>query len=82
MHWTNDKDGNFEIQDGQNGRCFESVKEMMDEYGADKSASVSTYRLDNCEPNLDAMEQDSVLRLANDSGFVENKWSGKKVDTW
>lgn len=82
MHWTNDKDGNFEIQDGQNGRCFESVEEMMDEYGADKNAAVTTFRLDNCEPNLDAMEQDSVLRLANDSGFVKNKWSGKKVDTW
>lgn len=82
MHWTNDKDGNFEIQDGQNGRRFGSVEEMMDTYGADKSEGVSTYRLDNCEPNLDAMEQDSVLRLADDSGFVKNKWSGRAVDTW
>lgn len=82
MHWTNDKDGNFEIQDGQNGRRFGSVAEMMNAYHADKNAGVSTFRLDNCEPNLDAMEQDSVLRLTVGSGFVKNKWNNKAVTTW
>lgn len=84
VHWTNDKYGRFEIQDGQNGRTFGSISEMLDTYGGDKSASISTFRLDNCEPNYDAMEQDSVIRLGyvGDSSKVQNKFTGQVVDRW
>lgn len=82
MHWTNDDDGNFSIQDGQNGRVFSSVRDMMETYGADTSAGVSTFRLDNCEPDWDMLEQDSVIRRASSAGKVRNKFSGKIVDTW
>lgn len=82
MHWTNDSDGNFEIQDGQNGRRFSSLEEMMNTYGADKSVGVSTFRLDNCEPDWDVLSQDSVIRLEGAGGKVRNKNSGRVVDTW
>ena len=82
MHWTNDKYGKFSIQDGQNGRTFSSISEMMDVYGADRSAGVTTFRLDNCEPNWDAFEQDSVIRRASTASKVKNRFSGKVVDTW
>ena len=80
MHWTNDANGNFSIEDGQNGRRFSSVKEMMDTYGADTTLGVSTFRLDNCEPDWDMMAQDSVI--TDRSGVVRNKFSGKVVSDW
>lgn len=82
MHWSNDGNGNFTIADGQNGKVFHSVKDMMSTYGADMDAGVSTFRLDNCEPNWDAMEQDSVIRRGVSASKVRNKFSGKVVDTW
>ena len=82
MHWSNTADGHFNIEDGQNGRVFHSVKEMIAEYGADMDRGVSTFRLDNCEPNWDAIEQDSVIRRATRAGKVQNKFSGQIVDTW
>lgn len=81
MHWTNDSDGVFQIQDGQNGKTFSSVDEMMDAYGGDRDKPLSTFRLDNCEPDWDHMASDSVIRLPWDSK-VKNKWTGKIVDTW
>lgn len=78
VHWTNDKDGIFEIQDGQNGRRFKSLSEMMDEYGGSKEINISTFRLDNCEPDYDHMAQDSVLR----GDYVHNKFTNQDVDTW
>lgn len=65
MHWTNDTTGRFTIEDGQNGRIFSSLSEMTSTYGADTSAGYRTYRLDNCEPNWDAMGQDSVVRISS-----------------
>ena len=82
VHWTNDSNGRFQIQDGQNGRLFNSISEMMDIYGGDRSASISTFRLDNCQPNLDAMAQDSVIRRANQASKVRNRNTGRIVDTW
>lgn len=87
MHWTVDQDGRFEIQDGQNARTFDSVASMMDTYHADKSLGVSTFRLDNCEPNWDNMAEDSVIRLTPDVtggnyNKVHNKFTDKVVDRW
>lgn len=86
MHWTVDNDGIFEIQDGQNNRRFSSISSMMEEYGADKSKGLTVFRLDNCEPDLDNMAADSVLRnnpRANRiKTYVKNKFTGKEVSTW
>lgn len=82
MHWTHDKLGNFIIEDGQNGRVFGSLQDMMSEYKADFGAGVSAFRLDNCEPDWDMMAQDSVVRLAGNAGKVRNKFNDKLVDRW
>lgn len=83
VHWTNDAYGNFQIQDGQNGKVFGSLDEMMNYYGGDKTAGISTFRLDNCEPDWDALASDSVIsRRYNKFSKVRNKWSGRVVDTW
>lgn len=81
VHWTNDAYGRFEIQDGQHGRRFPSVKALIDAYGGDTKAHVATYRLDNCEPNWDYIEQDSVIRTAQ-NGKVYNIVQKRYVDTW
>lgn len=82
MHWTNNINGVFSIQDGQNGRVFHSVRDMMDTYGADPDAKVTTFRLDNCEPDWDMLSQDSVIRRATPAGKVKNKFNGRIVDRW
>lgn len=85
MHWTVDDTGKFEIQDGQNGKRFDSVADMVDTYGADTSQGVDVFRLDNCEPDWDHMASDSVVRdYQVDESFnkVRNKRSGRVVDTW
>lgn len=88
MHWTNDNNGNFSIEDGQNHRRFGSVNEMANTYGADISKGFRTYRLDNCEPNWEHLASDSVCRLSyhsyrdNTVDKVRNRFSEKVVDTW
>ena len=86
MHWTVDDEGRFEIQDGQNGRRFSSLNEMMNTYGADKNQGIDVFRLDQCEPNWEALAQDSVLRDPDGSNRpynrVKNKFDGRVVDTW
>lgn len=72
MHWTNDNNGRFTIEDGQNGRIFSSLSEMTSAYGADTSRGYTTYRLDNCEPNWDHMAQDSVVRISS----TKDEYSG------
>lgn len=87
VHWTNDSDGNFEIQDGQTGERFSSFKQMSDEYGVDPLASVVTYRLDECAWDMKASASDSVIRNDTTSGKegtlnVRNRVSGELVNTW
>lgn len=96
MHWTNDNNGNFTIEDGQNGRVFSSAKEMADAYGADLSRGFNTYRLDNCEPDWDHMAQDSVCRISSEkdssrglrntnnpnASMVYNRWEDRYVSRW
>lgn len=87
MHWTNDTDGHFEIQDGQAGTRYSSVEDMMSTLGADASAGVSTYRLDNCSPNWDNLSSDSVVRWASVkspaiNSFVKNRFTDQIADTW
>lgn len=67
VHWTNDVNGFFEIQDGQNAKRFNSLDAMMTMYGGDRSWGVSTYRLDNCKANWDNMAQDSAIRVTSDA---------------
>lgn len=85
MHWTVDDTGKFEIQDGQNGKRFDSVSDMINTYGADTSRGVDVFRLDNCEPDWDHMASDSVIRdYQVDEPFnkVRNKFDGSIVGTW
>lgn len=86
MHWTVDDNGDFEIQDGQNNRRFSSISNMMETYGGDSSKQVSVFRLDNCEPDWDHMESDSVVRHPGGEqkpyNKVRNKFDGRVVDTW
>lgn len=82
VHWTVDAYGKFQIQDGQNGRTFDSLASMMDTYGGDKSFGISTYRLDHCEPNLEAMASDSVLRHADDRSRARNRVTGQTLSVY
>lgn len=86
MHWTVDDEGSFEIQDGQNGRRYSKLDDMMDAEDADRSFGVDVYRLDNCEPNWDHMASDSVIRDpdGDDKHYnsVLNRFTNKLVDEW
>lgn len=81
MHWTNDTEGNFTIEDGQNGKIFSSLKQMTDSYGADTSAGYTTYRLDNCEPDWDHMAQDSVVRIGSekDQKYINGQYGLRRT---
>lgn len=68
LHWTNDSDGKFEIQDGQNGKRFSSFEDMAKIYPIDTTKPVGTYRLDECAWDADASSRDSVLRNDTSKG--------------
>lgn len=88
VHWTNDAKGKFEIQDGQNGRKFNTLMDMIGTYGGDPGGSITTFRLDNCEPNWDNMASDSVIRFTESvtgdptSNLIKNRFSGKVAGKW
>lgn len=88
VHWTNDSRGKFEIQDGQNGRRFNTLMEMIGTYGGDANGYITTFRLDNCEPNWDNMASDSVIRFTETvtgdptSNLIKNRFSGAVAGKW
>jgi hypothetical protein len=88
VHWTNDAKGKFEIQDGQNGRKFNTLMDMIGTYGGDPGGYITTFRLDNCEPNWDNMASDSVIRFTETvtgdatSNLIKNRFSGKVAGKW
>lgn len=88
VHWTNNSKGKFEIQDGQNGRKFDTLMEMIGTYGGDPNGSIATFRLDNCEPNWDNMASDSVIRFTETvtgdptSNLIKNRFSGAVAGKW
>lgn len=61
LHWRVGNDGSLRIEDGQNGRIYSSMEEVNDAC-CFNGGRVTTYRLDNCEPDWDAMGRDSVVR--------------------
>lgn len=77
LHWAIGKSGDIRIEDGQCGRFFDSMEDVNQFYGFN-GGSVSTYRLDNKEPNWENMASDSVMRGTK----VKNRFSDKIVDRW
>lgn len=61
IHWTTDNDGKFEIQDGQTNTRYDSLDNYMQSH-SDAWPWMNVTRLDNCEPNWEAIGNDSVVR--------------------
>lgn len=78
LHWSV-KDRHVEIQDGQSGKIFSSFSEAWDHYGFNDGACFAT-RLDNCDPNWEAMNEDSVFGISSSRGT--RKWysNGRMYD--
>lgn len=89
VHWTNNSDGVFEIQDGQPGRRFSSFAEMAEKYGVDMNAPVATYRLDECAWDMKASASDSVIRTSGSkadpffySYQLQDRVTGEQITKW
>lgn len=81
------KDNTLTIRDGQCDKKFDSFESACDFYGFDKSKQFGITRLDNCEPDWDAMDEDSVIKpYSNMTNGVETKVrnarTGRIVDRW
>lgn len=61
IHWTTDNTGKFEIQDGQTGERYDSIDDYMKKH-TNAWDNMNVTRLDNCEPNWEAIGNDSVVR--------------------
>ena len=64
IHWTKLKDGTIRFEDGQSGQSY-SLKEFLKEYkpATDHSLHPALItRLDNCKPNMKALEQAEVFK--------------------
>jgi len=80
LHWSiNGR--HVEIQDGQNGETFGSFKEAWDHYGFNNGACFAT-RLDNCEPDWDVMDEDSVFGIGSNRGTRKWRQNGKIFDNF
>lgn len=84
LHWSVDNNGNFSVEDGQNGRRFSSIKEASDTYGFDTSRNFSAFRLDNATPNWDHLEEDSVVGppSGHNRKFTSDDHPGKLFDNF
>lgn len=61
IHWNITKDGEIKVQDGQNGRNFDSFSEAINYYGFDKNMSSKIARLDNVTPNFKALISNGII---------------------
>lgn len=77
LHWAISNSGKLRIEDGQCGEYFDSMDDVNSYYGFN-GGMVSTYRLDNKEPNWENMASDSVLRGTK----VKNRFNDRIVDRW
>ena len=77
LHWEV-KDRRVTIQDGQDSTTYDGFDEAWNHYGFNKGACFAT-RLDDCEPNWDAMIEDSVIGVPSD---LSRRWrqNGKIYD--
>lgn len=82
MHWSVDTNGDFSIEDGQNGKRFSSIREAADTYGFDLSRKFSAFRLDNATPNWDHLEEDNVIVPPSDHPrkYTNDDQPGKLFD--
>ena len=60
MHFSV-SNGQVHVQDGQNGRHFNSIREAAETYGFDTNRNMHSYRLDTATPNWEHMAEDSVI---------------------
>lgn len=67
LHWRNDK-GNIIVADGQSGKEY-AFDDIPDKYHF-IDRKLSSIRLDNCEPNWDALAEDGAFGSHNE----QNKW--------
>lgn len=70
MHFSVHHGGCVYVQDGQNGRSFETIKEAAMTYGMDMSQPFISHRLDKATPNWDHMAEDSVISAPKDNAKV------------
>ena len=82
VHWSVDSSGGFHINDGQSGKHYSSLSSMFSDTGGDASRGVSTFRLDNCEPDFAALARDSVIRRTGSAAGVMNTQTGEVRSTW
>lgn len=69
--------GKVHVQDGQNGRRFNSIREVAETYGFDMNREMHSYRLDTATPNWDHMAEDSVIGAPRwQSG--DDRWRAKQ----
>lgn len=85
FNWFNEKDGSVSIVDGQSGSRFtaNSYDDVIEHYGFADNTVKRTYRLDNADPNWDALMNDSVLSTRslpnfNNRTYIYNIVNNKK----
>ena len=77
-----DSEKNFSSDKSEWFNAIENpFKTFFEDYDADPDIDIQWSRLDNCEPDLEAMAEDSVIRRKLGSK-VRNKNTGRYVDTW
>ena len=81
MYWTVQDDGKLRIFDGQNGNLFIGFNSMASTYASVKP-TCSITRLDNCEPDWDAISHDSVVRNTGVDTGVRNIDTREVVSRW
>lgn len=80
MSWTKTRNGKIRIEDGQNGRIFDSVDEMMNAYGMSRNALSTFNDLTNATPNWQAIEMDGVCGIRNNERIVSTRIGRDSVD--
>lgn len=64
MHFSTISGGKIQVQDGQNGKIYDTLESALSAEGHDPNQFCSITRLDNATPNIDHMIEDSVIRTS------------------
>ena len=70
MSWTKTRNGKIRIEDGQNAKVFNSLEDVVNEYGMSNNTLATFSRLDNAEPIWGALEMDGVCGLRNNDDIT------------
>ena len=82
MSWTKTRNGKIRIEDGQDGRIYESFEDAVRAMNFSSGTLATFSDLTNAKPNWSALAADGVVQLPGNTRIVDSYGDIHQMDSW